>query len=343
VNPNIDIHGLPQLLRWVTNVDRGKAYAKNFAWVDYIRQVTDRTQIRQLKAALLQHLQSGGLGVALGTPEAIDLHAGFTYRVGRTKAAGTWHDELTPEVLQDVSLDSYDELKAQKIFVVNPNGDTVHKWSVWRCLSGEFRCQGTRHVIQDGDFFEIDPAYEKRLDARLMRSGASSSRCPPWNTNQCATEAEYNRELLLPSVASGSACLDGKCLSTYRGHSQIELCDVFEYVSPKTTMYFVKKYNGGSSAISHLAAQASVSAEALRDDSAFRADATGKWPVVKQALGTFDPRAVELRLCIAVPGHKKKQKKLADLPFFAKLTLAQRADRIRALGYGLEIELFPFG
>jgi uncharacterized protein (TIGR04141 family) len=103
-------------------------------------------------------------------------------------------------------------------------------------------------------------------------------------------------------------------------------------------MFFVKKYTGGSSAISHLAAQASVSAEALRDDSTFRADATGRWPLVKQALQTFDPRTVELRLCIAVDKRKKKQ--LADLPFFAKLTLAQRADRIRALGYSLEIELF---
>ena len=340
VNPMMNVDELPRLLRWVTGVDNGKVYQQTFAWVDHVLQVADRAQVAKLREALPKYLKKGGTGVSLGTPEPVDAKAGATYRLGRSAPSGSASAELSTALLKAASFDvgSYDELAKHRVFVENPNGDIMHRWSVWRCLSGEFKDGGIRYVVQDGQFFSIEAAFETRVDTRLAKSAATTARCPVWSTKTHPTEGDYNLKVLLPAVAKGSACLDKKCVTTYRFHAQIEVCDVFEHVAPATTMFFVKKYSGSSSPLSHLVAQASVSAEALRDDPDFRMDASGKWSIVSSALaGTFNPATVEIRICIAV-----KKRKLADLPFFAKLTLAGRADRIRSLGYGLAIELFGY-
>jgi uncharacterized protein (TIGR04141 family) len=72
INPRIDVHDLPKLLRWVTTVDHDQHYKENFAWVDHIRQVIEPAQVEALRSALVRYLKDGGARVVLGTPEPVD-------------------------------------------------------------------------------------------------------------------------------------------------------------------------------------------------------------------------------------------------------------------------------
>ena len=174
------------------------------------------------------------------------------------------------------------------------------------------------------------------IDQKLMGfSKTTGAPCPPW-TAALADEAAYNK--LLSTALPGSLLLDAKCLTTYRGRSKIELCDVIDPASGGATMYFVKKYRG-SAPISHLAAQAHVSCAALVGDSDFRDDIGKRWPVLKPLVTTPPARGTwTARICI---GTKKSARKLDKLPFFAKLTLSNRATHLSGLGFRVEVETFP--
>lgn len=339
INPLIDVGELPRLLRWLARVESQRAYKQRFDWIDHVVEVTDSARTDALRGAVTKYIAGGGTGVGLGTPEPVDPTTGPSYHLGRAKPTAGSLPTLDLEHLRksSVNLGSYAALTKHKIFVVDSAGDVLHKWPIWRCLSGQFRFGGEHFIIQDGSFFSVETAFEQKIDARLAPFTAVS-RCPVWATTKHVNEAAYNAKALQPSLKAPSECLDAKCLTTYRGHGAVELCDVFEHAPSSTTLYFVKKYKGASTPISHLVAQASVTAEALREDPDFRNDAASKWPLVAAAFsGTFDPTKVEIRICIAA---RSKKPNLSKLPFFAKLTLVQRAERIRSLGYRVAIDLF---
>jgi uncharacterized protein (TIGR04141 family) len=112
--------------------------------------------------------------------------------------------------------------------------------------------------------------------------------------------------------------------------SKVEFCDLF---SPDKHLIHIKRYAGSSAPLSHLFAQALVSASLFRREEGFRA-------MVNQALpeafrpGTAVPAAGEYEVVFGVVSESESE---LILPFFSKINIKNARDRLHELGYKISL------
>jgi uncharacterized protein (TIGR04141 family) len=98
----------------------------------------------------------------------------------------------------------------------------------------------------------------------------------------------------------------------------------------------VKHRKGGSSSLSHLFAQARMSAEALLRDADFRQDARRFLreirPSLQARIPVMKPDPKDYRVVFAILGADPDDPG-EGLPFFSQLNLARSAQAVEALGY----------
>jgi uncharacterized protein (TIGR04141 family) len=133
----------------------------------------------------------------------------------------------------------FEHSQAQRRFVLI-NG-------LWFEVSGDF-VREIRGIIAGFPVAQIDlPPVQRRADGRLE------------------PEADYNRRA--GGQLRGTAILDGKLARCRTASSGIEPCDL---LIENRELVHVKHRKGGSSALSHLFAQARVAAETLVGDEGFK-------------------------------------------------------------------------
>jgi uncharacterized protein (TIGR04141 family) len=103
----------------------------------------------------------------------------------------------------------------------------------------------------------------------------------------------------------------------------------------------VKHRKGGSSALSHLFAQARVASEALVGDDGFRQDvrrllrdAHAGW---ETRVPVGRPRASDYSVVLAILGARPERPGL-QLPFFSQLNLARTGEALLNLGFSLAVK-----
>src|SRR5262249_24889833 len=62
-----------------------------------------------------------------------------------------------------------DYLRRKDIRARDADDHEVHRWSVWRCLTGEFELNGATYVVDEGEIFEVSADYLERLNAYLSQ------------------------------------------------------------------------------------------------------------------------------------------------------------------------------
>lgn len=318
-------------------------YKARFAWIDNIQPVTEPDLVGRLIDEVLDRLRNRRIDrLHLAPPEIVDWDrvVSFKYHFDRRPRG---HDG--PVTHSDIRLPDYlaglartgklqdlevSQLRSGQISALDADNAVGPKWSAWRCLTGELRLNGETFILDDGDFFRVDPDYMNALDAAIGSIPRSTVSLPA--TTRTTVEEAYNR------AAAGSSpdllLLDRQTVRL-PGRSAIEICDL---LSADRQLIHVKRHLG-SSDLSHLFNQGLVSAELLQMNEEFREAAIAR---IEQAAGSnahfrflnlrpFVPSEYEIVYAIAEAW--KGRTMVEALPFFSKVALREVATNLQSRGF----------
>lgn len=311
-------------------------YRDRYAWVDNFNRIGDPVVIGKLDGLLIAEFKKATPENAyLTPPDTLDTqeHRGFLYpreRKGSELHSDLRLDELLSQV-SDIGSLTLEDLKKWKIREFSTH-DSIpsRQFSVYDATIFEVSQGDKLYVLSLGDWFEIAQDHVKAVNDRIAQI-AEHTELPLIDAQVGETEGDYNARA---AAASGGdlVCLDADPVVYGGGRSKIEVCDllslqrVFIHVKAKTK----------SATLSHLFAQGLNSAQAFRD-LRFRDLAIEKCPASHHSMFQGEPRTSDFTVTYAIitqaPGHLRDA-----LPFFSKQSLANAAELLRNMGYGVRLK-----
>ena len=329
---------LGSLCREIDRIADRTDYREQFAWLDYIQPVTDPVLTERLHDHALESIRSGDGDLELAPPEIIDWSRVHRFEFPFDRRRGLAHQDLRLADLRTTlqregKLDELDyrSLRQRRISASNVDGDQTYRWTIWSCLTGELNFDGHTYVIDEGDFFEVQPDYLASLNDwtdELPRSGLELPPC-----DLATPEDAYNKEA---ARVAGCLLLDRRNVQR-RGATAVEICDL---LAAEGALIHVKK-NSGSSDLSHLFSQGVVSASVLQEDSEFRALAAEKVRGIQggEEFGLFGEPWVtsQVEIVFAIIDRRWPTAPSAVLPFFSKVNLRRSVRDLESRGYGVTL------
>lgn len=324
-------------------------YKTNFGWIDQLSMVRDEVTIENLNNLLLVELQNGTLGSTyLAMPEPIDWEDIDGFRVTGTEK----------HVYEDLDLDQYlnrlgnkrttitlNTLKKRFVYVrFGRSGQFDKRWSLYQYIVSEQRYKEQLFVLIEGRWFAISETLVEKVEEYVSHLPESQITLP--ESVEGENEGQYN-ERVVQTLKEDLLKMDGITDKPDGATSPIEFCDI---LSADGNLIHVKRKNG-SSTLSHLFSQGSVSAKVFVGDGAYRdklrerianhckADEQDKW---LRLVPDSNERVDRPQYCVTyVVIAKKPTKGHPWLPFFSKLNLMHHAEDIRALGCTVAIAYVP--
>ena len=321
----------------------GKDYYRKsgFDFVDRICQVRDPALIAKLESQLQADVRGDKhSSVVLSPPEIIDWSAveGFRFKGSRNS---------TPELsLEDFLChlknrnEEFDVTSAltEKVALVDATGERTRSWPIYKCITADVAISDAPdkiYVLNEGNWYEIDQDFADELNQFIGALTVQSVNLPEWdgghekNYNNAAASGgqfiNFDRKLLRPKGASK--------------HSRIEVCDLY-----CPTGKFIHVKNGkDSSALSHLFAQGTVSAELIMDDEDFRKQfrnrlgKASKKPIPHKR----KPKGEDLTVVYAILRNDDKDPWPVCLPFFSKINLRSHVRKLEARNINVVVQRVP--
>lgn len=353
--PEIDFKDIGAFCRQV-HLTFKKGRPKDFAWTETLQAVDDASlraklfdksvevlsQTDDLVLAIPEIIEWDNVAFFSATclpdlkfldPEELDLTASL--------AALEKPKKVTLANLRKWKLEGYDG--ADKL---------LYSWSLLRCLSGQFEFDGNTYVVSEGEFYRVEPDFLKRLNKFIEGIKPTGLKFPI--AIEDPPEGEYNE--LAANSSDQYLLLDKQTVKLDTQTSPIEVCDL---LTEGGAFVHVKR-KLGSSSLSHLFAQGSVSADLLLMSPEFRRKFDAKITAAENLRvnqsndegfkGKFqrfkdvnvDPRKHEI--VYAVAAQWKGRKLVEALPFFSKINLRRHVEELRRMGYSVtfaKIEATP--
>jgi len=303
-----------------------------FGWIDNFVRVRDRLLVTGLEESLVEALRTGADNVFLSPPIFIESQDHLGFRLPGERKTSPLHSDLRLEEFfqrHDRASMTIDWLKDHKISEFAADGtQPSRKFSVLDALVYEVRIAGKLYVLSQGDWFEIDEEYVNEVNNELEQVPASQNLNLP-DALSGEGEPEYNQRAAAGSLGQLALLDTPEARVRYGGgRSIIEICDLlsldrnFVHVKSKTK----------SSALSHLFAQGTNSAQAFRDVR-FRELAAAQCPVSHRSLFTApDIRVTDYSVTFGIITRFEGDIKDA-LPFFSKQSLVNAFRILRNMGY----------
>lgn len=340
LNPTIVFDQLPGLCRRLIESHNQDDYKDQFDWLDDLQPVADRDRIAAIEADVVDALINSNTGhLDLSPPEIVDWTQVDGFR---------FHFDRRRDVRPDLRLVDYLEgidgrgglgqltiefLKNRNVFALDRNGQQGHKWSVWECLIGEFETDQGTVVLDEGEFFDVSPTYLDQLNKYIDRIHHPAVRLPV--ADGAMRESEYN--LSVAQTVQGCLLLDTKTVASPGQTTPVEICDILTH---DHEFVHIKRHLG-SSDLSHLFSQGSVSASVLHDDPTTRGrmrqvirEASGNDPLFDFIVADAIPPSDFVVVYGVIANWRGRS--LADaLPFFSKVNLRTHTNELRRRGYGV--------
>ena len=342
---------LPKLLGEVLDAYSEVTYRDNFAWIDYLSLITDKTLIATLDERLATQLAAGDTGTThMAMPEPLGWEDVESFKITSSKTV--FPDLDLDEYLESIGSDGRSKitvsvLKGRQVAVkFLRSGEYDGRWTLYNCLISEQRVDGQLYVLIEGRWLAVNDTLVEEVDnfaAALPSSDVTLS-----DSTRGETEPVYNKRIAL-AAAGEMLCLDAKIQTPGGASSGIELCDL---LSDKGEFIHIKR-KSRSSTLSHLFAQGSISATTFASDGVYR-DAVraaiersvdpaekDRWLSLIPAGGDSIDRS-KYTVSYAVITNSTKAG-VDWLPFFSKLNLMQQGKQVRSLGFGLSITKINIG
>ena len=313
----------------IYDIYSGDECKENFPEVFHLRPIEDREKECELFERLLEEINRQSGKVCLEIPELIDFQETNDFRI--SVKDGKKH----PFSCEDLDIGSFyqvvselgkmvklEDLRKWELILLDVNGRDKTGFRLLQCLV--FECElavGQEYHFSHGRWYGINQEFSRQLKEidGFLTDKINGRGLPAYRHEN---ENEYNREL--------SETLDGDCLDRrlipMQGYDKVELCDVLLVESKagdrhKNMFVHVKRKHGGSSGLSHLFQQGSVSLTLL--NSGDRNFLEG----VKNLKGDFNeflPAVVHY----LIVGDKPND----SIPLFARISLFKTIREIRSKG-----------
>ncbi|MBX3047359.1 MAG: TIGR04141 family sporadically distributed protein [Anaerolineales bacterium] len=336
LNKNINFLEIADVCEVLLEYFLDDAYQENFSFVDNILSISDPLLVNILNQKLTEAIAARDPGVIFAYPDLDFYETAERYLLEYGQNRGRLAEVSTDTVYAFLAqLPGPDNLSDIRIRGVDQEGNTmsgyysIDEFCVFECV-----IDAHRYVFSFGQWFEVSNDYRQRIDTALRNiNEIPTGLLPVLQAGQ--KEPGYN--LMVASVDGRFHTLDRNTFHV-RGHSRVEVCDL---ITQDAFFICVKKYNG-SSTLSHLFAQALVSAELLIDDETYR-------HFILQECNNFenlpfnrdsipDRSKITFVYAIAVEASGPLVERL---PFFSQVTLLQYHKKISRMGFRVAVCRIP--
>lgn len=340
-----EISKLSELCAELITIYRKKTYEQEFGWVDNIKYISDLAKINDLNDQLLQKIVKQEFNdMFLGAPEITDDSDIKFYKFTGLRSSDVYSvfpsiNEFERLISKKIAgINNRDKKANRKIestdlfnctvtaFDRNQKPSQLHSWRIFNCLHAEVIKSQKTYKLLDGNWYEIDDDYLKKIEAQVSMIPTSSLKIPHMNLKE--DEEVYN---VRAAKKLSALCMDQNFVQL-AGRSKFEFCDIF---TKDKQLIHVKKHLGAS-AISHLLYQGFVSAQLFSQNSDVRKELAGKKTIKgtvyepKVNPNPFNSQNYEIVFVIA-SARTKPLKTL--LSFFSKISLAHKFKVLSAMGY----------
>lgn len=356
VRKKIAYADLPKFCGELLRLHSLQDYRDDFAFIDRIKPLYKSDQIEQLDAIAFTELKN----VVAGQPSDLHLAIPDIVTPGKSTEIAYYGNHLNsgkkttyPEL--DIS-DYAEELKkgdfgkisgmpeirsTHQIRAVGKESDAAFgALRVYQCFVFETLVPGTRYVLFDGQWFEVEGAYAKEIDdayCLLLKPAFIASTKAPTEQDLIAELTASHPDLL---------CLDQtKTSPAGAAGANLEVCD---FLSHSKQLIHLKDGHD-SSPLSHLWNQALVSAESLKRDDKFCSDVREharkrERKSKKSGFVALLPKNRQFKpsdytIVFGVMRHRYKRTNTLGLPFFSKVALIAVANRLTMMTFNVELHL----
>jgi uncharacterized protein (TIGR04141 family) len=328
----ITIEKLPALVDRYMAEAESKAYKEIFPWMDQIHLVISPTKVAELDATMIDRIRAeDSRGLWLSIPEIIDWTEIDSFKYRDSRSARTYPDVHIHEFLNDVGGSKNISLELVKkgrhiLAVSQQTGDVFDAWTVYRCLYCEIDQGSETYLLNNGKWYRLGADFRERINEQFTKVPRRDLGLPTFTDK---SEADFNARIAT-SFPNRFALLDRKEIKCGGQYDKVEFCDLFDN---EKRLIHVKRYAGASAPLSHMFAQAVVSASLLRRDSDFRQEVVGYLPPEFQGL-IREPSADEYEVVLAIVSTSKKD---LMIPFFSRVNLNNAWLRLQDLGYKVSL------
>lgn len=307
-------------------------YKENFEWIDNIKEIKSKKEKERLDEILVSYIIDNRWDcICMSIPEIISWEGirGFKY---------TNNDDIDDDVSIEKFIDSLkndltniEQIKRRKVYMYDINDDEVGNWGAYKCINAEIEVDDKIYCLNNGKWYFINKDYSQKIEKEYQEIKLSTIKFIDYSESM-KNEDDYNESL--------ADSLEGAYLIHKIGEipfgggtgNKIEVCDV---MSSNNELIHIKK-NMGSSQLSHLFNQATVSAELLLDKS-FRKRVNDK---MKEC--GFDKSLPDnfksSNYTIIIGIINKYNEDRPRIPFFSKVALRYTVKRITNFGYNVELK-----
>ncbi len=304
----------------------------DFQWIDNIGKVKDSTLCAVLDSELDSRLELNDSQdiLWLGEPEIIDWESQTGYAFELYQNAPLYPtlslDGLKKHLHKHGVEFNCDEIKKQKVHIINDNEKSHKSWSAYLCLYAEIILGNEQYILRNGVWYQISSDFEKYINRSLSEIKHYESKLPTYNHDR---EDEYNS--YVASHLNNIHLLDKGLIHHGGKSSKFEFADL---VINKKDLIHVKYYRS-SSTLSHLFSQGLVSAELFVSDKEFRRKLNVKLPDdIKLKNTELRPQASDYTIIYAIATNKEIPQRL---PFFSKITLKNTIKSLHTLGFNVKL------
>lgn len=332
VYTRVSLQDLAEIAQTLWEASQSSKYKKNYPWIDKISQERDPEVIAKLDDKVVEAINQGDLNkIWLAIPEIISWEEvdGFAYKLRKPnpkKPGPQLHPDIDLEGwLGESALEGHvtlTNLQSRKVFQCFRDDRPPQPWSIYRCLNAETDLEGTKYVLNDGDWYSVERSYVAEIngfyraipDSTVTLPGSGARNEPEYLVHVSQTCPEF-------------ALMDRKTIAIGGGRSQVEFCDLY---SRERDIIHVKKY-GGSAPLSHLFNQAIVSGDCFLHERAFREAVNEHLPRgFKLTDPERAPRPTDYPVSVAV---MSKAPGPLELPFFSKVSLKHAVRTLQRMGF----------
>jgi uncharacterized protein (TIGR04141 family) len=328
---DISLANLAERLEAYKQLAEEMTYVKNFPWVDQIRGIREPDVRRALDKRLLKELQSPNSSFWLAPPEIIDWGLTDGFRYSTRKSAIVYDELLLAQYFEEYGAPkdmSETDLAQHRIYHVQSDDPArQHGWQFIRCLVGELEWKGTRYILNEGQWYEIQSDFLQTVEDSIAKIPIAQFELPPYADKN---EGAYNKRVAKKNKEY-FALLDQNFIQ-YPQRGKVEVCDLFT----KDRKFVHVKRCGASSTLSHLFSQGTVSAQLMLREPGFRHQFQTKIPTTYCWGAPEDPiSANSFEVCYAIVNRPQQEFKL---PFFSKISLRSAVQNLEQLGFKVSLK-----
>ncbi len=308
---------------------------KGFEWIDNVNEVEDKSIIEDLDNKLYENLLTEDSRVVIAINEIVDIEMIEAFTISGIRENIQPSLDLNYKNYISYLFENYQDkshtqligkLKRDVIQSIDNQGIKADISNVYDGIIFETELNDASFLLDSGSWFQINPDFYERIIKDLKNISTNNISLKEYETRLDKGEGDYNKRL---GGEPNLVTLDTQNFVIKNfGNDSVEPADLIS--RDKQLIHVKRRDNGGSSVLSHWAAQGLVSAELLNIEMEFREHINDK---VEDKFGkdfiTQEHRNNNFEIVYALVIEDDNEI-IESIPFFSLVNLHQTIEKLRS-------------